>query len=54
MDKQWLSPQEAADYLSVSRQTIYRWARTNKIKFHKVGGVTRVKKEDLDKLFESS
>lgn len=27
MEKDWLSVQEAAEFLGVARSTIYRWAR---------------------------
>ena len=42
---------EAADYLRLSRDTIYRWAKQGKLQLYKVGGTaTRVRKSDLDAL----
>lgn len=52
MERVWLSPQEAGEYLGISRATIYRWVREGKIALHKVGKVSRIKKEDLDQLME--
>jgi len=49
LDKEWLSIQEAADYLGVARPTIYRWAKESKIRIFKLSeGVARVRREDLE------
>lgn len=46
--RDWLSIQEAADYLGVARSTIYRWAKEGKLPIYKLaGGVARVKARDL-------
>lgn len=48
LEKEWLSLQEAADYLGVARPTIYRWAKQSKIRIFKLArGVARVRREDL-------
>ena len=52
MEKTWLSIKEVGEYLGVSRATVYRWVKDGKLKIHKVGRVSRVKKNDLDKLME--
>jgi excisionase family DNA binding protein len=44
----WLSIPEACDYLKISEQTLFRWMRTGKVSFYKVGKSTRFKKEILD------
>ena len=44
----WLTMPEACDYLKVSEQTLFRWMRTGKVSFYKVGKSTRFKKEILD------
>jgi len=36
INKEWLSVQEAADYLGVARPTIYRWAKESKIHIFKL------------------
>lgn len=52
MERVWLSPQEAADYLGVSRATIYRWINDSKLTVYKVERISRLKKDDLDRLME--
>lgn len=48
---EWLTVAEAADYLRLSRDTLYRWAKQGKLALYKVGGAaTRVRKSDLDAL----
>jgi excisionase family DNA binding protein len=50
-EREWLTVAEAAEYLRVSRDTIYRWAKRGKLVLYKVGGTaTRVRKSDLDAL----
>lgn len=33
----WLSVQEIAQYLGISKETIYRWVESGKIPAHKIG-----------------
>jgi len=49
-DQGWLTVAEAADYLRVSRDTIYRWAREGRLTLYKLGKLTRLKRSELDKL----
>jgi excisionase family DNA binding protein len=49
-DREWLTVAEAADYLRVSRDTIYRWAKQGKLTLYKLGGLTRLKQRELDSL----
>jgi excisionase family DNA binding protein len=49
---QWFSIKEAAEYLSISEPTLYRWMQDGKITFRKVGDSTRFLKEDLDAVVE--
>lgn len=46
--KRWYTIKDAASYLAVSEQTIYRWMREGAISYHKIGDSTRFLKEDLD------
>lgn len=49
LEEEWLSVQEAADYLGVARTTIYRWAKESKIRIFKLAkGVARVSRKDLE------
>lgn len=52
MEKTWLTVDEVCEYLDISPATVYRWAREGTLPRHKVGKVTRFKKEDIDKLLE--
>lgn len=48
LERDWLSVQEAADYLGVARPTIYRWAREGRLPIYKLAkGVARVKAQDV-------
>lgn len=46
----WLSPTEAARYLGVSRETLYRLMREGKLPYSvtRWSGRRRIRKEDLD------
>jgi excisionase family DNA binding protein len=44
-----LTVDQAADYLGVSRPTIYRWMRKGLVTYYAVGSVRRrLRREDLD------
>ena len=47
---EWLTVAEAADYLRVSKDTIYRWAKQGKLTLYKLGKLTRLKRSELDEL----
>ena len=46
--QQWFTPQEAAEYLRLSRSTIYRLTKSGALRVHKVGDARRYKREELD------
>ncbi|HYE58598.1 MAG TPA: helix-turn-helix domain-containing protein [Rhodothermales bacterium] len=48
----WLKVEEAAEYLGVTRQTIYRYCDSGKLRFFRLGGegTRRFRKSDLDAL----
>jgi excisionase family DNA binding protein len=54
-DQQWFTPAEAAKYLRVSRQTIYRYMTDGLLPYYelKSGGGRRLRREDLDALLEA-
>jgi excisionase family DNA binding protein len=56
MDQQWFTPPEAAEYLRVTRSTIYRWTREGRLRAHDLptGGGRRYRREELDRLLGSS
>lgn len=53
-DQTWFTVAEAAAYIRVSRQTIYRYMEDGVLKYYvlKSGGGRRIKREDLDGLLE--
>ena len=52
--KPWYSAHEAAEYLAVSRPTIFRWMKQGLLSFYKVGGSTRFTREGLDSVIEKT
>lgn len=52
--QEWFTPSEAARYLRVSRQTIYRYMEQGLLPFYelKSGGGRRLRRRDLDALLE--
>lgn len=50
--KAFVSIREAADYLGVEYKTVYRLVKSGEIPAGKIGGVYRIKKEDLEGYFE--
>ena len=50
--KPWFSIREAAEFLDVGEQTIYRWMREGLITYRKVGDSTRFWQEDLDAMMK--
>lgn len=53
-DNDWLTVKEAADYLKVSEQTIFRWMRQGKVSFFKFGASTRFRRSNLDIVAEKT
>ena len=43
----YLTPLEVAQILKVSRITVYRWIKSGDLKAKKIGGVVRIRWEDL-------
>jgi excisionase family DNA binding protein len=54
-EKEWFNVSEAAEYLQVSRQTIYKLMQDGVLPYTKVRGLQgrRIRKQDVDALFES-
>jgi len=48
MQDRWLSVDEMAEYLGVSKDTVYGWVSTKGMPGHKVGRFWKFKKEDVD------
>lgn len=45
----WLTVEGIAQYLSVSKETIYRWLERETIPAHKMGKLWRFKRNEVDK-----
>lgn len=48
MEDRWLSVDEIADYLGVSKDTVYTWLRQKRMPGHKIGRFWKFKKEEVD------
>ena len=51
--ERWLSVDEIAKHLGVSKETIYRWVEKGKVPAHKVGRQWKFKVSEVDKWVES-
>jgi excisionase family DNA binding protein len=52
MEERFLTPEEAAERLSVSPKSVREWLRTRKLKGVKAGRLWRVREDDLKKFLE--
>ena len=48
MTERWLSVEEIAQHLGVSKETIYRWLEKKKIPAHRVGKLWKFKASEVD------
>ncbi|CAM3871520.1 methylation-associated defense system helix-turn-helix domain-containing protein MAD1 [Bordetella tumulicola] len=48
MNDRWLSVEEIANYLGVTKDTIYTWVTGGNMPGHKVGRFWKFKQEDVD------
>lgn len=48
MERRWLSVDEAAAYLGISRETVYKWVGRKQMPAHKVGRLWKFQAEELD------
>jgi excisionase family DNA binding protein len=46
--ERWLSVEEIADHLGVSKESIYRWLERQKIPAHRVGKLWKFKASEVD------
>ena len=47
-----ITPKQAAEILGVDRVTVYRWIKIGLLDAYKIGGIVRIKKDDLTKIIE--
>ena len=48
MDDRWFSVDEIAEYLGVSRDTVYAWLNKREMPGHKVGRLWKFKRAEVD------
>lgn len=48
MEDRWLSVDEIAEYLGLSKDTVYTWVTTKDMPGHKVGRLWKFKKAEID------
>ena len=51
--KAFFTPEELAEFLAISRATVYRLVGKRQLPFHKIGGVLRFKKADIEAYLET-
>lgn len=47
--ERWLSVEEIAVHLGISKETVYRWLEKEKIPAHRVGRLWKFKASEVDK-----
>ena len=48
MEDRWLSVDEIAEYLGVSKDTVYTWVTAKGMPGHKVGRLWKFKRDEVD------
>jgi len=46
----FFTPEDLAGYLAISKATVYRLVSKRELPFHKIGGVLRFKKDDIESI----
>jgi excisionase family DNA binding protein len=49
MDERWLSVEEIAEYLGVSKDTVYTWVASKRMPGHRVGRFWKFKTSEVDR-----
>lgn len=49
---EYLALRDVQKILKVSRASLYTWRNEGKIKFYKIGKLTRIRKEDVENLVQ--
>ena len=53
MEDRWLSVEEIAQYLGVSKDTVYTWINKKKMPAQKIGRLWKFKKDQVDAWVEA-
>jgi excisionase family DNA binding protein len=54
MEDRWLSVEEIAIYLGVTRDSIYRWVVSKSLPGHRIGRLWKFRKEEVDEWVRSN
>ena len=52
LDNGWLTPKQAAELVGVTTRTVQNWINAGKIRGYQVVGRIRVKRSDVDALYQ--
>jgi excisionase family DNA binding protein len=53
MTERWLSVEEIAEYLGVSKDTVYAWINKRNMPAHRIGRLWKFKSEEIDEWVRS-
>lgn len=53
MPERWLSVEEIAEYLGVSKDTVYAWINKRNMPAHRIGRLWKFKSEEIDEWVRS-
>ena len=53
MSERWLSVEEIADHLGISKDTVYNWINKRNMPAHKIGKLWKFKVSEVDKWAKS-
>lgn len=53
MEKRYLTPNDVAEYTSLSRRTVYLWAERGKLPCSKLGKILRFDRIEVDEFMKS-
>jgi len=48
MEERWLSVDEIAEYLGISKDTVYAWINDKSMPAHRMGRLWKFKREEVD------
>ena len=54
MEDRWLSVDEIAEYLGISKDTVYTWVANKNMPGHKAGRLWKFKKREIDEWMRAS
>ena len=50
---EWLTVEEVAEYFKVSPKTVRKWLYQRRLRYYRIGGVVRIRREDMERLPEA-